>query len=135
MNDARPRFAADATQVRDVVQQRVDERAGGMAGARMHHHPGGFIQHDKVRVLVQDFQRERFRRHRRRFDGRDGDADAITFADGKVRLGLAPIEADVPVGDEFLDLGSGMAVENRCQKPIQPLPVEVGRNGELERHL
>ena len=43
MDDAGPRFAADAAQIRDVVEQRVDERAGRVAGARMHDHPAGLL--------------------------------------------------------------------------------------------
>ena len=34
-----------------MVEQRVHQRAACMAGRGMHHHPGGFVEHDDVGVL------------------------------------------------------------------------------------
>ena len=38
-----PQLAADAAQVVDVVEQRVDERAAGVAGRGVHDHPGRLV--------------------------------------------------------------------------------------------
>ena len=46
----------------DVVKQRVDQRAGGVARRRMHDHSGRLVDDNEVGVLVQDVERQRFRR-------------------------------------------------------------------------
>ena len=51
-----PQLAADAAQILDVMQQRVDERAARVAGGRMHDHAGRLVEHDHVGVLVDDAQ-------------------------------------------------------------------------------
>ena len=58
MDDAGPQLAADAAQVVDLVQQRVDQRAAGVAGGGMHDHAGRLVHHDEVRVLVDDVEVE-----------------------------------------------------------------------------
>jgi hypothetical protein len=73
MDNARPDSAANAAEIADVVEQRIDERARRVAGAGMHHHPGRFVQHREVCVLIEDVQRQRFRcdvrgRHIRKVD-------------------------------------------------------------------
>ena len=54
MHDARPQLTADAAQVVNLVEQGVDERALGVSGGRMHHHPRRFVDHDQVRILIDD---------------------------------------------------------------------------------
>ena len=74
MHDPGPLLAADAAEIVDVVQQRVDQRAARMARRRMDDHPRGLVDHDEVVVLVEDRQRQRFglRRRRRPAPGRRG---------------------------------------------------------------
>ncbi len=38
--------------------QRIDQRAGLMAGGRMHHEPLGLVDDDDVVVLVDDIERD-----------------------------------------------------------------------------
>ena len=54
-----PLLAADAAQIVDVVQQRVDQRAAGMAGRRVHDHAGRLVDDDEVAILVDDRERQR----------------------------------------------------------------------------
>ena len=75
MHDAGPLLAADAAEIVDVVQQRVDERAAGMPGRRMHDHARRLVDDDQVVVLVEDGQRQRFGLRRRVDRLRDVDAD------------------------------------------------------------
>ena len=56
-----PQLAADAAQILDVVQQRVDERAAGCARRRVDDHPRRLVEHDDVRILVDDAERQRLR--------------------------------------------------------------------------
>ena len=47
VHDARPRHAADAREARAAMgDQRVDERAGRIAGAGMHDEPGRLVDDD-----------------------------------------------------------------------------------------
>lgn len=39
-----------------VVQQRVDQRAGGVARRQVHHHACGFVHHDQLIVLVDNVE-------------------------------------------------------------------------------
>ena len=61
VDDAGPQFAADAAQVVDVVQQRVDQRAVRVARRRVHHHAGRLVDDDDVGVLEEDVERQRLR--------------------------------------------------------------------------
>ena len=87
-----PQLAADAAEIRDVVEQRVDERARRVAGAGMHDHAGRFVQHREVGVLVEDVEWKRFAR--RAVDGVaaghvDADADRL-----RARRGSASLRCD-----------------------------------------
>ena len=59
MDDARPRLAADAGQRRAAMgDQRVDQRAVGIARRRMDDEPGRLVDDDEVLVLVDDVERD-----------------------------------------------------------------------------
>ena len=49
VHDAGPLLAADAAQIVDVVEQRVDQRSARVAGRRMHDHAGRLVDDDEVR--------------------------------------------------------------------------------------
>ena len=55
VHDARPLDAADAGQaVAAMGDQRIDQRAGGVAGGRMHHQALRLVDHDQRVVFVDD---------------------------------------------------------------------------------
>ena len=53
MDDAGTRHAVQRGY---VVQQGIEQGAVGMAGGRMHHQPGGLVEHQQVIVFVDDVQ-------------------------------------------------------------------------------
>ena len=57
MHDPRSRIRANALQVRQVCQQRVDQRIIMVPRSRMHDHPRRFIHHQYILVLVDDVER------------------------------------------------------------------------------
>lgn len=62
MDDAGSPYAADTGQaVAAVVQQRVDQRPGPVAGRGVDHHAGRLVDHDDGLVFVKDVQRDRLR--------------------------------------------------------------------------
>ena len=64
-------------QVVAVVQQRVDQRAAGVAGRRVHDHARRLVDHDQVGVLVEDVERDVLGLRRRRGAG-SGTSTATT---------------------------------------------------------
>jgi len=103
VHDAGAKLAADATEILEVVQQGVDDRARCVTCTGMHDHPGRFVQHRKVSVLIDDVEWKRFARKRRRRRRRHVDADLIPFTYDEVRLrfmrsrasGTRPLKIDV----------------------------------------
>ena len=62
VHDAGTPHAADAGQALPAMgDQRIDQRAGPMAGRRMDHKAAGLIDDDDIVVLIDDIERDRFR--------------------------------------------------------------------------
>ena len=61
MDDSRPLFAADAAQIVDMVEQRVDERSARVSRSRVDDHPCGFVDDDHIAILIEDRKRKRLR--------------------------------------------------------------------------
>src|SRR5262245_27400555 len=66
MNDAGAQLASYSAQIRDVMEEGVHERARCMPCAGMNDHSGWLVDHDDVGILIEDFQRRRFRLNRSR---------------------------------------------------------------------
>jgi hypothetical protein len=135
MDDPWALFAAYATQILDVVQQRVDQRAAGMAGRWVDDHTGRLVHHDEVTILVDDLERQilGFRGWRHWFGNLDG--HDLSGFDRLVRFGRPPRHLDVPVLNQPLNLRSGVRAEDRRQKAIDSLARAVLGNREvMESH-
>ena len=66
MHDAGADFAADAGQVIQVLEQRVDHGAVRISGGGVHHHARGLVNHGQIIVLIEYIQRDVLRLHARR---------------------------------------------------------------------
>ena len=64
MHNPRAGLAPDTAEIRHVVEQRVDERSGRMAGTWMHDQASGLVDDREVGILIQDVQRQGLSRHR-----------------------------------------------------------------------
>ena len=104
-----------------------------MARTGMDHHSCLFVQHCNVAILIQDLERER---SPVTLAGSTADLDAYSIAlvHRQVGAGIPVRDRDVPRGNQFLNLRSGMASENGDEELIEPVPIGVRRNGEFERH-
>ena len=81
VDDPGAQLAVDARQlIAATVHQSVDQRAAVVARSRVHHHSLGLIDHEQVRVLIDDIEGDILRRdiHGLRVVDQDGD----TVADG-----------------------------------------------------
>jgi hypothetical protein len=133
VHDARPQLAANPAQVVDVMEQGIDEGAGGVPGTGVHDHPRRLVQHGEIFVLVEDFEWKLFARDigwRRR---RDVDRHRFAFAHRKVRLGGSARDDHATFGDQPLDLRPRMLGQHRDEEAVEALAVEVRRNGEFQR--
>ena len=130
MHDARPLLSADAAEIVDVVEQRVDERAACVAGRRVNHHTGRLVHHDEIAVLVEDRQRKRLGQ-RHRVDRRWYlDGDELAGFHRAVGLRRSPGDLDLAFLDEPLQLRARVLGEDGDEKMIEPGAVAVVRHGE-----
>ena len=135
VHDAGPLFAADAAEIVDVVEQRVHQRAAGVARGRMHDHPGRLVDDDQIVILVDDRQRQRFG-PRDRID-RFGHVDRIACPALTCWLALAAL----PATSTWPSLISRWICDREWsgrtddQKAIEPGAVAVVGDGEgVNRH-
>src|SRR5579864_1132760 len=94
MNDARPRDAAGGGPHAAASEQRVDERAGLVAGSRVHDHAGRFVDHRDVVVPVQDLERDVLGHRRRLVCLRHLDFNDVTWRDAVGGLSRPSVEPD-----------------------------------------
>ena len=114
VHDAGPLLAADAAQVVDVMEERVDERAARMPGGRVHDHAGRLVDDDEVAILVEDRQRQRFGLRHRIDRLRDLDRDRPgRSCTGWFGFRRAPADADVAVLDQPLNLRARLIGQHR----------------------
>ena len=64
VHDPRAQLAADAAQIVHMVEQRVDQRAAGMPGRRVHDHPGRLVETTTSVSSIEDGERQVLRRRR-----------------------------------------------------------------------
>ena len=100
MHDARPRHAADAREALAAMgDQRVDERAGRMAGAGMDHEPRRLVDDDERVVLVDHIERNGLAARLGRGGGRKVEREAVARFDPvfHVNYGRAGLRRRGPV--------------------------------------
>ena len=56
MNDTGAKLAANAFQVGNVCQGGMNQCTGRMSGSRVHHHAGGFVNHQQVGIFKHHVQ-------------------------------------------------------------------------------
>ena len=105
MDDPQPPFLSPG---RAVGDERIRERAGGVAGARVDDEARGLVDHEQVLVLVRDAER------RCLLDGRFGDD-----------LALGHLERDLLALLDAIALRATLAVD-RDRAPLAQEPLRLG---------
>ena len=72
----------------------------------MHDHAGGLVDHDDVRVLINDRERQIFRRRLRIGQFGQGHGHRAAGLDAQIRLRRTAVNMDEPFVDEPLQLRS-----------------------------
>ena len=121
-----PKLAADAAQVGEVMEQGVDQRSARMPRRRVDDHARGLVEHDQIRILEENPQRQRLGL------GRGGcrrrNVDGVVLAG--THRGAWPQRAggpgDAAVLDQALQLRAGLFRQDRSQEVIETRPVVLG---------
>ena len=123
VDDAGPGHAAHARQLRPAMgDERIDQRAVGIAGRRMDDKPRGLLDDDKILVLVNDMKRNVFalgRCGRGRWNG-----DFVGLAGFDPPVGVSYFRARKRDGagvDQALQPGTAEIGKRRSQKAVEPL--------------
>ena len=111
VDDAGPHFPANTAQVSHMMEQRVDQRAGWVAGSRMHHHTWRLVENRHILILIEDVERQSFGVGASRCDLRQDDRHAVSISHCGVGAGSSPVDRHVPISDELLYLRAGMTLE------------------------
>jgi hypothetical protein len=140
VDDARPLDAADPGQARAAMgQQRVDEGAVGIAGRGMDHEPRRLVEHQQVRVLIDDGEIHRLRQRRIGDRLGQGEEEALSRLDPHRWVGYRrSVQGHAAVLDEMLDARPRQLGKARRQQAIEPLSGVAGLGGDppdAARHL
>jgi hypothetical protein len=141
VHDPGPQLAADPREPAGVVEQRVDQRAVGVAGRRVDDQAGRLVDDDEVLVLEEDRQRDVLGDRAGRRGRRDRDLDDVAEAELGPRLRRRDAaDRDVAVVDQPADLRAGQRVvapgQGLGEERVEPgadgrdLEAELGRAGQ-----
>ncbi len=111
---------ADARQVAHVVEERVHERSGSVAGRRVDHEPRGLVDRENVLVLVENRERNRLGLDRCDARLRDVDLDLLAGADHVRALGRHARKPDGALSDQLLDPGPGEVRAGGHEEEVEP---------------
>ena len=95
--------SADPGKVLEMMEQRVHERPGVVAGGGMDDHPGGLVDDDDVLILVDDRERDVFGGRVDLGDRDLDDLDRVAGGDDVGRLLRIAVDDEVAVLDQPLD--------------------------------
>ena len=121
VHDAGPQFAGGGRERPEMMQERIDQRPGEHARARMDHHSGRLVHGDHIGVLIKYAEGNLFRFGAQR--GRSGrvDVDGIARA-GDVRgTPRLAVYAHAARPDPVLDTRAAELRQLLLQDPIQAL--------------
>lgn len=112
-----------------VVEEAVDEGAGGVARPGVYHEALGFVDNEAVRVFVEDGEGNGFGGEIGWGFGEEGAGDAGAGVDALGGFGGPTVEGKI--GDALLDLAAGDA-EEFGEGLVETESVEVGGDVEGE---
>ena len=134
VHDARADGAANAGELPGtVVEQRVDQRAVGVAGRRVHHHAFGFVDDEQVGVLIHDVQRDILRR---RLDGlrvRHFHRHPVPCPRLVAFGHAAAVDLYARFLNKVLQGAAGQPFARLAQKAVQALAGSLRRHGAFKR--
>ncbi len=134
VHDARPLDAADAGQAGAAVgDQRIDQRAGFVAGGRMHDETFRFVDDDDVVVLVDDVERDVLRFRLGGNGGRHVDCDRIARGDMISGVANGPgADRNRTCEDQGFQSRPRQLRRSRRQHAVEPNRTFVARDRDIQ---
>jgi hypothetical protein len=115
-----------------VGEQRVDQRAVGVARGRVDHHSRRLVDRDQVTVLVEHVERQLLRLHVGRRRGRHGDFNPVAVMHEVGRLGHGPVAGHQPRPDPAGDLRARPPATGPGEEAVEAQALVLGRNRQGE---
>lgn len=126
------RFRIAGLQVRQISQERIDQRIVMMPWRGMHHQAGGFVHHQEIGIFIDDIERQgewaSVLQGSRTGDGRN--LDCVPSTQQISRLALLAIDQHRSTGDQLLDGITRHVLHGLNQESIKPLAGSLGVNNE-----
>ena len=121
VDDAGTKLAANSAEIAHVKQQRVDQRAVGVAGGGMDHHSGRFVDDHKIAVFKKNRERNLLRLGGGGGGSGDVDGGVLPLRDAyrRPRRG-PPVEYDPSFFDETGQKVSAMLRHSRGKGAVEP---------------
>ena len=135
MGQTGPQLPADAGQVSNPMEQRIDQRARAVARARMDHHPGLLVEREQIPILVENLQRQILGGDLHRRGSRDGQLDALATSQAARRLRRPSVDPCQARVDQRLQPGPGEIWKSSCQVLVEALAAGLSGNAMRERLL
>ena len=121
MDNPRALFPADAGKVSAMREERVDQRVLLVPRARMHHDPGGLVQHEQIVIFENNVERYLLRLRFDFLNFRLAQFDDIAGADRIARPDGLAIYLHEPLTNKPLEPGPGKCGQRLGEKAIEPL--------------
>ena len=115
----------------EMVQQGIDQGARPIAGSRMDHHAGLFIQDQQCVIFIENFKGNGLGLNVERFRPGDPEHDDVAGPDFVTGLGGLPVNGDVAVEDQSPENGSGEIRITVGQEMVEALRAFARRNDNL----
>lgn len=106
MNNAGPKFPSNTREVAAMPKKPVNQRSFVVTRRRVAHHPGGFVNDDQRRVLINNAEIDLLRFQEIGAGSRDAKGDAITGLQSVTGFYTALVDLNVSSSDELLRPGS-----------------------------
>ena len=113
-----------------MPEQRVYQRSVRVSGGRVHHHPAGLVDHNEIRVFIDDVQRNLLRDQRNllRLRQQHGDLDPRLTA--SVLLNRSVPDSHRTFFDQALRRAPAQTRNSTREESVDSLSALLGNNGQ-----
>src|SRR5699024_543640 len=102
-----------------MVHDSIDQGSAGMTGSRMYHHALGFVDDQKITVLVENIQGDVLRQNFHFLGRRKDNLYQIPLAEAEICLSGAFIYGDQRISDHPLNRAPGSVREQITESLVQ----------------
>ena len=120
MHDPRSQFSAGSREFAKMVQQSIHQGSAALAGAGMHDHARGLVDHRQPIIFIDNLQRNVFGRGAQCRPLQVADEhDVVAFAQPQSRLFAFAIDLNPAFGNQLLNTGAADLRQLRGEKLVE----------------